>query len=667
MSERAESRVVLRVGENPTDDPFPGEALREIAENVVVETERDFAAALDRIESGDVDCAIVEHGPGFDGLSLLESVRRTRPSFPVILLPETVDGDVSRRAVRADVTAFVPQTVENLSDAVREELVDVVPTRRGDQVRMPIHDRTATEEQRLKERALDEAPVGITIGDATRPDEPLIYVNDSFEDVTGYDKEEAIGVNCRFLQGEDTDAETVAEVREAVENEESVAVELLNYRPDGSTFWNNLAISPIRDDKGEVTNYVAFQQDITERKEAEAAIREERKRLQRVLDRVEGLVSDLTEILVRADDRPEIHRLTAERFDSGTEFDRAWIGEYDPTAHALTVVAYSDRDGEPTTIDLDDDRPATSALDRAIETTEIQPLSAGLALDQSTDGDECDGAGIAIPLTYRRTTYGVLAVFDADAEAFDETERTILGALGRVVGSAINDVLSKRTVTADVTITVEAELSDPSLFLIDLAGRTAGAIEYRGIHVGDNGAVRFLLAVDAADEETLLAAPDRYDGVTDVSVLSSTDGERVLALVARGAPFVDALTTYGAEIESMSVEPTGIRVRFQVATEQNGRSIVEELESIYDGVELLAYHETESEATSPQAFKAAVESELTDRQLTALRTAYASGFFEWPRESDGDDLAEAMDVVPSTYYQHLRTAEKKLVRAFFES
>ncbi|WP_135662005.1 bacterio-opsin activator domain-containing protein [Halorhabdus rudnickae] len=667
MSERAGSRVVLRVGENPADEPFPEEALCEVAENVVVETERDFTAALDRIESGDVDCVVADHGSGFDGISLLESVRRTRPAFPVIVLPETVDGDVSRRAVRADATAFVPQSVENFSAAVREELVDVVPVRQGDRVRMPIHDRTATEEQRLKERALDEAPVGITIADATEPDDPLIYVNDSFEEVTGYEKEEAIGVNCRFLQGEDTDAETVAEVREAVDNEQSVAVELLNYRPDGSTFWNNLAISPIRDDEGAVTNYVAFQQDITERKEAEAAIREERKRLERVLDRVEGLVSDLTEVLVRADDRPEIHRLAVDRFNSGTEFDQAWIGEYDPTSKTVTIAEYIDCSRDPMTIDIDDDLPETSALARAIETGKIQTLSAGSVPGSWTDETEYAGGGVAIPLTYRRTTYGVLAVFDTDADAFDETEQTILGALGRVIGSAINDVLSKRTVTADVTIAIEVELSDSSLFLLDLAGRATEELDYRGIHVGDDGAVRFLLAVDTADEAILLSAPDRYDAVTDVSVLSNTDGERVLELVAQGAPFVDALATYGAAIESVSIGQSGVQLRFRVGTEQNGRAIVEELEAIYESVELLAYHETENEATSPQAFRAAVESDLTDRQLTALRTAYASGFFEWPRESDGDDLADAMDVVPSTYYQHLRSAEKKLVSAFFES
>ena len=664
MSESAEPRVVLRVGDTPTAEPVSSETLEEVAADIAVEVERDFKTALERVESGAVDCVIADHDPGFDGLALLEGVRRTHPTFPVFLLPETVDGEVSRRAVKADVTALIPQTAENALELVVDELAETVPARQGDRVRMPIHDRTATEEQRLKERALDEAPVGVTIGDATQPDEPLIYVNDSFEEITGYDKAEAIGVNCRFLQGEETDAETIADVREAVDNEEPVSVELLNYRDDGTPFWNNLVISPIRDDEGRVTNYVAFQQDITERKEAEAAIRAERETLRRLLDRVEGLLSDLTEILVRADDREEINRLTVERIGSDAEFDRAWIAEYDPTAHTVTVEASSDSAAERRTIDLDGDRPTAAVFADAIETGQIQ--SVPTASDLADEPFEETAAGIVIPLSYRRTTYGVLTVFDADAEVFDETERTILGALGRVIGSAINDVLSKRTVTADVTITIEIQLSDSSLFLVDLAGRVAESVDYRGIHVHDDGAVRFIVAVGADDEETLLHAADRYEGVTDVSVLSRTDDECVIELLAEGAPFVDALATYGAEIESVEIDTTGVHFEFRVATEQNGRAIIEELESTYDGVELLAYHETEERTASPRDFRATVESELTDRQLTALRTAYASGFFEWPRESDGDDLADSMGVVPSTYYQHLRTAEKKLVRAFFE-
>lgn len=121
----------------------------------------------------------------------------------------------------------------------------------------------------LKSRAMDEAPVGITITDPDREDNPMIYVNEGFEALTGYAKAEAVGRNCRFLQGESTREKPVTEMRKAVDKAQPVAVELRNYRKDGSQFWNRVSIAPVRDETGTVTNYVGFQEDISERKEHE--------------------------------------------------------------------------------------------------------------------------------------------------------------------------------------------------------------------------------------------------------------------------------------------------------------------------------------------------------------------------------------------------------------
>ncbi|WP_054520051.1 PAS domain S-box protein [Halanaeroarchaeum sulfurireducens] len=118
-----------------------------------------------------------------------------------------------------------------------------------------------------RSRALESAPVGILITDPDQDDNPLIYVNDAVEDITGHSREELVGENARILQGENTDPEKVAEFRNAVENGESVSLELRNYRKDGTEFWNKMAIAPVRDDDGTVMNWVGFQQDVTERKQ----------------------------------------------------------------------------------------------------------------------------------------------------------------------------------------------------------------------------------------------------------------------------------------------------------------------------------------------------------------------------------------------------------------
>ena len=148
-------------------------------------------------------------------------------------------------------------------------------------------ERKRREELETKTRALDEAPVGITITDPDQPDNPMVYVNDRFVEMTGYDREESIGINCRFLQGPDTEEESVERLREAIEAEEPTSVELLNYRKDGTKFWNRVSIAPIHDDDGRITEWVGFQEDITMFKEREAALERQNERL----DSFAGIVS----------------------------------------------------------------------------------------------------------------------------------------------------------------------------------------------------------------------------------------------------------------------------------------------------------------------------------------------------------------------------------------
>ncbi|MBE7183385.1 MAG: PAS domain-containing protein [Methylobacterium mesophilicum] len=108
----------------------------------------------------------------------------------------------------------------------------------------------------------------MVITDPRRDDNPIVFCNEAFMRLTGYPREEIIGRNCRFLQGEATRREDVARVREAVEKRESIEVDLLNYRKDGSTFWNALLLSPVFDGD-ELMYFFASQLDVTERKRAE--------------------------------------------------------------------------------------------------------------------------------------------------------------------------------------------------------------------------------------------------------------------------------------------------------------------------------------------------------------------------------------------------------------
>ena len=135
----------------------------------------------------------------------------------------------------------------------------------------------------LRSRAIDEAPFGITIADIRKDDQPLIYVNRGFLDLTGYSESWVLGRNCRFMQGEQTAEEPVTEIREAIENRESVQVTLRNYRKDGEQFWNQVTLAPLENNAGEVTHYVGFQQDVSTQKVYEQQLEDQREDL-RVLN-----------------------------------------------------------------------------------------------------------------------------------------------------------------------------------------------------------------------------------------------------------------------------------------------------------------------------------------------------------------------------------------------
>ena len=111
------------------------------------------------------------------------------------------------------------------------------------------------------------------ITDPKQHDNPIVYANDAFIRMSGYARDEVLGTNCRFLQGAGTDRSQVALMREAIDNRRDCSVDLLNYRKDGTPFWNALYVSPVFDEAGELQFYFASQVDITQRKAAEAEIR----------------------------------------------------------------------------------------------------------------------------------------------------------------------------------------------------------------------------------------------------------------------------------------------------------------------------------------------------------------------------------------------------------
>ncbi len=142
---------------------------------------------------------------------------------------------------------------------------------------------------RLRDRAMAASTIGIVITDHRHPDRPITYVNPAFELMTGYPAAEVVGRNCRFLQASDGEQPGIHVIREALRAGREGHAEVRNYRRDGTLFWNELFVAPIRDANGEVTHYIGVQHDITARKHAADEARRHAGQLEEALQRLHAL------------------------------------------------------------------------------------------------------------------------------------------------------------------------------------------------------------------------------------------------------------------------------------------------------------------------------------------------------------------------------------------
>ncbi|HEY8609286.1 MAG TPA: histidine kinase famiy protein [Noviherbaspirillum sp.] len=144
--------------------------------------------------------------------------------------------------------------------------------------------------------AVEMTRMPMVVADARQQDTPIAFANRAFLDMTGYEEEQVLGRNCRFLQGPDTDPASIAEIRAALAEKRAVALDLLNYKADGSPFWNALFIGPVFDDHGELLYFFASQMDITRRRVSEQAFRQAQK-MEAIGQLTAGLAHDFNNLL----------------------------------------------------------------------------------------------------------------------------------------------------------------------------------------------------------------------------------------------------------------------------------------------------------------------------------------------------------------------------------
>jgi len=659
---------VLVIEAGGTSDPLAGlEADGELAVTVTPRGD-ELGSRL-----SDTDCVVAVHGAGVDAVDVLQRVRAHDPELPVVVV--AADLSVASDAVAAGVSEFVPAGTPDAADRLHGRVLAAVAASSPDPTAetggMPIEELGVAEELRLKERAIDEAPVGVTIVDADRPDEPMIYINDAFERLTGYSKTAAVGRNCRFLQGEESDPEAVAELRAAVEAGESASVELLNYRKDGTPFWNRVDIAPVHDADGEVSHFVGFQMDITDRKEAEMQLKREREDLRHLLLRIDGLLQNVTEELVEAQSRSTVEEAVCEQIAAADTYDFAWIGVPDRSIDSLVATASAGEWAVPTAdleIDLtaDESMPAVSAYQTGEPQTVTDPTVLSTLASEAPWLDADDLAGIAaIPLSYGETTYGVLSLCTTDVATLNAHEQAVLKAIGRAAATAINALERGRLIASDSVTRIEIRTRDTGLFFVDLSARTGASLVYNGAVYRDDGSVLLFFEADVGTDTILEAAAD-YANIVSVDSLSEYDCNTLFEFVVTDDSLPGLLAERGVRIDSIDVVDGIGSLDLELSTESDVRAIVEYLQERYPKTEILSQRRVEQPPSTRRAFVGEIKSRLTERQLTALRKAHVSGFYEQNRTVTGDTLADSMDIGRATYHQHLRAAERKLVGAFFE-
>jgi len=661
-----EGRTVLYVGPDETARDravaaFEGEGLR-------VNTATTAKAALGGIRGRGVHCVVTEHRlPDADGIDLLRGVRQIAPAVPVVLFDDAAEARASAAAF--DVTAAVPRAAGY--DRVAERVAaaaEATPEGPDDP------DRAIPEA--LKERALDEAPVGITISDPSLPDNPLVYVNDAYVEMTGYEPDEVLGRNCRLLQGDRTDESRVAEMAAAVAEEQPVSVELRNYTKEGVEFWNRVDIAPIEAD-GEVTNFVGFQTDVTERKRAERraerhaeAADRERERLEGLVDRIEGLLRDVTTTTVRAESRTEMEREVCDCLAATDRYVAAWIGEVDLARNRVVSRTSAGDDADRFVefgVNLDNASDPTAGAVRGERPRAVSRADGPFHPGRDAATPDSANAVAAVPLQYGEAMYGVLNVYASDAEAFDERETLVLESLGRTIASAIARFESRRALASDTVTELTVTFADTANPFVKLAVDADCRLEYEGGFLESEG--RWLTYFSATDgtPDHLVSVAAEHPAVDEVNCLSADDEGGVFEFAVTDATLVATLADGGAQTTAFTAKPDGrARLRLVVADREAARDVVETLSSVYDRTELVATEESRRPSETSREFRSSVVETLTDRQRMALQKAYLGGFFEWPHEVSGDELAESMGISRSTFHQHLRAAERKVAAELFD-
>jgi len=413
-----------------------------------------------------------------------------------------------------------------------------------------------------------------------------------------------------------------------------------------------------------------YLRDVTDRYRNEKRVEQLEGDLER-LTITNELISDILAELVGASTREEVAETICTRLGRTDIYDFAWVGERELGSDDIVVRAAAGTTGR--TLDrieacLDGDETVPEA--RVVETGTAEIV-------QSVGEDEgvpetvrraafADGLQslLAIPLTYGSNVYGVVGLYTSERDAFSERERASFGTVGEMAGFAVNATRHRNLLLSDTVVELRLRVTDPAEPFVAVAGDRDVNLAVDGL-VPQGEELLCYLTVEGGPAGAVRESLQDVDGTLSTRVVDTYDGGGLLEVLLDGETPLCRLVARGATVRSAAFDATGGEVVVDLSPEENVRRLADAVTRGYDA-DVVAKREREQDVATAEEFRETLSDRLTDRQENALKTAFLADYFESPRESNAEEVAEALDITGPTLLHHLRAGQRKLLAEFFD-
>ncbi|WP_284013131.1 bacterio-opsin activator domain-containing protein [Halobaculum litoreum] len=409
-------------------------------------------------------------------------------------------------------------------------------------------------------------------------------------------------------------------------------------------------------------------------REREVRRRDERlerqnRRLRR-LDEVNRMIREIDKTLVEAGSVDEIGDAVCDRIVASDRFAFAWFGAPDPGDGRIEPRSWSG-DGPRY---LDDAAPAAPDAPEpaAVAAATGEPVvvaDAGAGIDgepwRRSALARAFRSALAVPLAHDDIVYGVLAVYAPRPDAFAEMA-TVFAELGETIANAMNAAETRRTLLTDTRTVLGFEVGADDDVLGWFARAAGGDVAVEGVVPQGEDAVRVFFVTTDADPAALCEAARESVVVASVDAVARRDDSCLFEAVVHGSTVLTAAVDGGAAVESATATAESVRFEVGVPDGADVPRFAAAVRSRYPGAELVSKTTSERPSRTPTEFRNEFERRLTERQLEVLRVAYLRGFYEWPRESTGQEVADALGVSQPTVNRHLRASQRKLLELLLD-